>query len=594
MCGIAGLAGPDAARHESTVTAMGLAQHHRGPDGTRRLASADGRAVLSMNTLLIVDRTAQPGPYRDPATGVLLTFNGEIYNYRQQAAAWGIDLEPGETDTHLVLRAWAKLGPACLDGLDGMFALAAYDPREGRLFLARDRLGEKPLYWRLDGGRIAFASEVTTLTGYGTAPLVVRPEMLSIETPTGVDTPFQGIQLLAPATLLTFDVATGSLDHRTWWSLEGRKGLKGLDSWQGDYKSALARFSVLLADRIPLRAPAGDFALLLSGGLDSSVLAYLMRPPVCVTVRYPGQDRLDESKIAAMVARDIGAELVVIEPTVEDFTRSLPEIMAALDYPMGNASTFSEHMAYRAVAERGLRVVVGGLGPDEFLMGYVRHALVLFGPEAVLTAGLEAYRPLASKLLHTADQPLGPAEAIVRLILRGTDPDGRVRELVTDALERASGDLARGLTLADLATAWRPLVMTSDKLASSFALERRSPFLARDLVEFSYRLPVEFKIADPAAGKRILRDAAKALGLPPEVWDSRDKLGFASPVPSWLSGPLEGWATAHITTALAEAPRALQPLLEGGLRPGGRFDRTRMQALMAAAWFSDQRARAAA
>ncbi|MER5863380.1 asparagine synthase-related protein [Kitasatospora sp. NPDC002040] len=588
MCGIAGLAGPDAARHESTVAAMALAQHHRGPDGTRRLASADGRAVLSMNTLLIVDRTAPLGPYRDQVTGVLLTFNGEIYNYRQQAAAWGIELERGETDAHLVLRAFVKLGPACLDGLDGMFALAAYDPRRRRLFLARDRLGEKPLYWRLDGGRLAFASEVSTLTGYGTAPLVVRPEMLSIETPTGVDTPFQGIQLLAPATLLAFDVATGSLDQRTWWRLEH------CEPWQGDYRTALARFSVLLADQVPLRAPAGDFALLLSGGLDSAVLAYLMRPSVCVTVRYPGQDRLDESRTAAMVARDIGAKLVVIEPTVEDFIRSLPEIVAALDYPMGNASTFSEHMAYRAVAERGLRVVVGGLGPDEFLMGYVRHALVLFGPGAVLTAGLEAYRPLASKLLYTADRPLGPADAIVRLILRGTDPDGRVRELVSEALERAGGDLARGLTLADLATAWRPLVMTSDKLASAFALERRSPFLARDLVEFSYRLPVEHKITDPAAGKRILRDAAKALGLPPEVWGSRDKLGFASPVPSWLSGPLEGWATARITSAVAEAPRGLRPLLEGGLRPGGRFDRTRMQALMAAAWFADQRVRATA
>ncbi|MEU5361379.1 asparagine synthetase B family protein [Streptomyces albidoflavus] len=582
MCGIAGLAGADAARHQTTVAAMGIAQRHRGPDGTRQLISADGRAVLSMNTLLIVDPAARPGPYEDPASGVVLTFNGEIYNYRQVAAAWGIALEPGESDAHLVLRAWAKLGPGCLGALDGMFALAAYDPREGQLFLARDRLGEKPLYWRLDGGRLAFASEVTTLTGYGTAPLVVRPEMLSIETPAGVDTPFQGIQLLAPATLLAFDVATGSLAQQTWWTLEG------LEPWQGDYKTALARFSTLLADRVPLRAPGTDFALLLSGGLDSAMLAYLMRPQVCVTVRYPGQDRLDESATAAVVARDIGAELAVIEPTAQDFAAALPEIMHALDYPMGNASTFSEHMAYRAIAERGVKVVAGGLGPDEFLMGYVRHALVLFGPEAVLGAGMESYRPLASKLLHPVGEPLESAEAIVRLILRGQDPDGRLHEVVADALARAGGDLARGLTLADLATAWRPLVMTSDKLASAFALERRSPFLARDLVEFCYRLPVEHKIGEPAVGKRILRDAAKALGLPREVWDSRDKLGFASPVPSWLSGPLEPWATAQISSALDQAPRSLRPLLAGGLKPGGRFDRTRMQSLMAAAWFNDQ------
>ncbi|WP_331740797.1 asparagine synthase C-terminal domain-containing protein (plasmid) [Streptomyces cyaneofuscatus] len=246
------------------------------------------------------------------------------------------------------------------------------------------------------------------------------------------------------------------------------------------------------------------------------------------------------------------------------------------------------------ISDLGLRVVVGGLGPDEFLMGYVRQALVLFGPDAVLAAGMDAYKPLAAKLMHAADEPLDPAEAVTRLILRGPDPQGRVRDLVADAFDRAGGDLARGLTLADLATAWRPLVMTSDKLASAYALERRSPYLARDLVELSYRLPADYKITDPAQGKRILRDAAKALGLPREIWSSRDKLGFASPVPRWLNGHLTQWTNQQIHAALAQAPPAFRPLLEGGLNPGGRFDRTRMQALMAAAWFSDQTVRAAA
>lgn len=588
MCGIAGLAGADAARHEQTVGAMSATQAHRGPDGTMHAAATDGRAVLAMNTLLIVDPQAMPGPYLDRETGNLLAFNGEIYNYRQQAAAWGIPLGHRETDAHLVLRAWAKIGPSCLDGLDGMFALAVYDPRAGQLFLARDRLGEKPLYWRLDGGRLAFASEVTTLTGYGPAPLVLRPEVLAIETPVGVDTPFQGIQLLAPATVLTFDVATCSLDQHTYWSLADRK------PFTGTYREALAKFSVVLAEQVPLRAPACDFALLLSGGLDSSVLAYLLRPPVCVTVRYRDQDRLDESKTAARIASDIGAELVVVEPDAIDFTRVLAHMVSALDYPMGNASTFSEYMAYRKIADLGLKVVVGGLGPDEFLMGYVRHSLVLFGPDAVIAAGMDAYKPLAAKLMHAAGEDLDPTEAVTRLVLRGPDPDRRIRDLIAAAIERAEGNLARGLTLADLATAWRPLVMTSDKLASAYALERRSPFLARELVELSYRLPVDHKIDHPAEGKRVLRDAAKALGLPREVWGSRDKLGFASPVPTWLNGQLAGWADAQINTALAEAPTAMRPLLEGGLKPGGRFDRTRMQALMAAAWFCDQTVRAAA
>jgi asparagine synthase (glutamine-hydrolysing) len=588
MCGISGLAGADAVRHEHTVGAMGASQSHRGPDGTMHAVAINGWAVVAMNTLLIVDPQAMPGPYLDRESGILLAFNGEIYNYRQQAAAWGIPLGDRESDSHFLLRAWAKIGPSCLDGLDGMFALAVYDPRAGKLFLARDRLGEKPLYWRLDGGRLAFASEVTTLTGYGPAPLVLRPEVLAIETPVGVETPFQGIQLLAPATVLTFDIATGSLDQHVYWRLEDRQ------PFTGTYREALAKYSVILAEQVPLRVPACDFALLLSGGLDSSVLAYLMRPPVCVTVRYPGQDRLDESKVAATIARDIGAELVVVEPDPIDFTKVLPHMMSALDYPMGNASTFSEYMAYRKIAGLGLKVAVGGLGPDEFLMGYVRQALVLFGPDAVLAAGMDAYKPLAAKLMHAAGEDLDSTEAVTRLVLRGPDPEGRIHDLIEGAMKKAGEDLARALTLADLATAWRPLVMTSDKLASAYAIERRSPFLARDLVELSYRLPQGHKICHPAEGKRILRDAAKALGLPREVWGSRDKLGFASPVPSWLNGKLAGWADAQIRTALSEAPAAMRPLLEGGLKPGGRFDRTRMQALMSAAWLYDQSVRAAA
>ena len=589
MCGIAGIAGPDAVRHEAVVAAMAAAQQYRGPDGTAHTVAADRLAVLAMNTLKIVSLTVVPGPYTDPATGLVLAFNGEIYNYRSLAAAWGLLLAEGESDAHLLLRAWAKLGPGCLDGLDGMFALAVHDPRAGRLFLARDRLGEKPLYWRLDGGRLAFASEVSTLTGYGPAPVVIRPEMTAIETCTGADTPFQGIQLLPPATLLSFDVASGSIAQETWWDLAARQPLAG-----ADYRTALSRLSVTLAEQVPLRVPSGDFALLLSGGLDSSVLAYLMRPQVCVTVRYPGQDRMDESAIAAMVAEDIGAELVVVEPRPEDFPAELPAMMAALDYPMGNASTFSEHMAYKRVAELGLRVVVGGLGPDELLMGYIRHALVLFGPAAVLAAGLEAYRPLAGKLLHPAGTRPDPADAITRLLLRGPDPGDRVRDLVATALARAGGDLARGLTLVDLATSWRPLVVTSDKLASAFALERRSPYLARDLVELCYRLPAEHKISEPAAGKRILRDAARALGLPPQIWASTDKLGFASPVPGWLTGELRPWADRMLAAALATCPAPVRPLLQAGLAGRGRFDRGRMLAVMAAVGFSPEPVKAAA
>jgi asparagine synthase (glutamine-hydrolysing) len=601
MCGIAGLAGPDAAAHRDTVAAMGNAQAHRGPDGTRSVVSDDRRAVLAMNTLRIVNAGVPLGPYADPATGLLLAFNGEIYNYRSVAAALGIVLGAADSDAHLLLRAWAKDGPSCLEAMDGMFAFAIYDPRSRTLFLARDRLGEKPLYWRLDGGRVAFASEVTTLTGYGSAPMVARPEMLAIETCTGADTPYQGIQMLLPGTLLTFNITAASLDQQQWWDLaryqplgDQKPGHNPPHLGDHEYRDLLGAFGRLLAEQIPQRAPAGDFALLLSGGIDSSVLAYLMRPPVCVTVRYPGQERLDESGLAARIARDIGAELVLVEPNARRFGALLPDIARALEYPMGNASIFSEYMAYQAIQELGLRVVVGGLGPDELLMGYARHALTLCGVDAVLRAGMDSYRPLAAKLMHPAGQVRPVAEQITRLVLRGPDPDDRIAALVADALARAGGDLARAWTLVELATSWRSLVATSDKLASSFGLERRSPYLARSLVELSYRLPVGCKIDQPGRGKRILRDAARLLGLPAEIWDNRDKLGFASPVPAWLTGELRAWSDQRIATALRDCPPSLKPVLQAGRAPAGPYDRARMVALLAAYWLTAGSARIAA
>jgi asparagine synthase (glutamine-hydrolysing) len=135
-----------------------------------------------------------------------------------------------------------------------------------------------------------------------------------------------------------------------------------------------------------------------------------MRPPVCITVRYPGQARLDESAVAARIAADIGAELVIVEPTAEQFRAAVPGLVRALGYPMGNASTFSEHAAYSAAADLGLRVVVGGTGPDEFLLGYARHALAVFGPAAAFAEGLDAYRPLAATALGAHHRTDGTAE----------------------------------------------------------------------------------------------------------------------------------------------------------------------------------------
>lgn len=587
MCGIAGIAGRNAAR-TWVVTARQMlnAQAHRGPDGWDVIAGRDGRAVLGMNTLRIVDSRVDLGPYEDPGSGVVLTFNGEIYNFRQVAAQLGIRIDAGESDAHLVLRAWVDRGAEVLADLDGMFALAVYDPRDSTLTLARDRLGEKPLYWRQDGDRIAFASEPGALLEYAGAAVTGRAEMLAVESPLGSETPYAGVQLLEPGHVRVFDVVTTSSTHRCYWSLPQAEHRQAFAVERGDYDQAVATLTRLLGEHVPARIPTDPWALLLSGGLDSALLAYLMRPPVCVTVRYPGYERLDESAAAARVATAIGAQLVVVEPTLEEFRAGVPDLVRALGYPMGNASTFSEHAAYAAVADLGMRVVAGGAGPDELLLGYARHAIAVFGSEAAFAGGLGAYQPLAAVL--TGQPRATGRDAYLRLVLRGPDDDGAVAALITGRMD-GSTELGQALTLADLEVSWRALMLTSDALASRLGLERRSPYLARELVEFAYAMPLAHKLRVAGAGKSLLRDAAGRLGVPDELRRCGDKLGFASPVPAWLSGPLEPWCLDLLDQAEPLAPAGvLRDVLHRGRHPGGPFERARSQALMTAVWLLQQ------
>jgi asparagine synthase (glutamine-hydrolysing) len=584
VCGIAGVAGRDVVGVGAMVESMAAAQAHRGPDGTA-VVDADG-AVLAMNTLLVFSPSAKLGPYTDPDSGVVLAFNGEVYNWRELAQRWDLTLGPDESDAHLLLRGWLRQGPAVLDAIDGMFALAIYDPRERRLFLARDRLGEKPLYWRLDGPQLAFASETGALLRFAPGVPSGRDGMLAVETPLGCETPYAGIQLLEAGHLMQFDVDTGSTRLHRWWSLADADADAPWDEARRDYRLAVEQFTDLLREHVAQRVPEAPFALLLSGGLDSAVLAYLMRPPVCVTVRYPGRDRLDEHAAAARIAADIGAQLIVVQPDPDQFRQALGPIVQAMGYPMGNAATFSEYVAYQAVAQLGIRVVVAGLGPDEFLLGYARHALAVHGVAATMAAGLHAYGPLAAKLLPV--DIAGPRSgAYARLVLRGPDPHHRVRALI-DQQFAGQRDLGQGLSLVDLAVSWRPLVLTSDALSSWFGLERRSPYLAKDLVEFAYAMPLSHKIPTPGAGKQLLRDAARILGVPAEIWQNTDKVGFASAVPHWLAGQLGEWCDHQITRALTRtSPGVLRDVLERGLRPAGPYDRYRMQALFTAAWLSE-------
>ncbi|MGW1067470.1 asparagine synthase (glutamine-hydrolyzing) [Streptomyces aureus] len=559
---------------------------HRGPDSTGTVAAADGHAVVGMNTLAIISADELTGPYRDERTGCVLAYNGEIYNFRELARQWGIALGPRDTDAHLVLRAYDKLGADCISSFDGMFAFALYDPRIRTALLARDPLGEKPLYYRFCDSRLQFASETKALAVAGHLELSPPGQWLALETLLGSRTPYQGVRQLEPGSLIHYRLGDPEISPTRYWSLHESR----VDPPQS-YAEALDRYTELLVHAAHSRVPEVPFALMLSGGLDSAVLAYLMKPDILITVRYPGQQQLDELENAQLVADELGIELICIEPQPEDFLSRAHDLVKHLDYPLGNASVFSELMLYEKAARLGAKVVVGGLGPDELLMGYVRHSLLLDGPDAIEREGLHSYRPMADKFRTNSADRILVAERYVQQLLRGPDLDPAVREAVYRAFHLA-GDLGKALTLSDLEVCFPALVLASDKLSSAFGLERRSPYLARDLVEFSYTLPIEYKRQGTARTKILLRDAASLLGVPERIWGDTNKLGFASPLPSWLGNELSDWCGSQLAIAAsdASAPAVVRLAAHRALAaPASRFDRTRMQALLLSLWWSQHR-----
>lgn len=579
VCGIAGVAKADGGLQEDLIIAMAARQRHRGPDGFGVALDETARVGLAMNLLAIVDRTVPPGPYEDPETGTLIAYNGEIYNYRELAELWGIPLLPGESDAHLLLRAYLRLGPSCLDAVDGMFSVAIYDPGKEQLFLARDRFGEKPLYYLRDGARLAFASEIKAIKALVPLSPVFVPEWLSVESPLGSSTPYENVHLLEAGHYLTLDLHTWQITKVCWWSIEDRRRPMAEEP-----SVVQQEFARILYQAVERRHTAGDFALMLSGGLDSAVLAFLLRPPVLLTVRYPGQPRYDEYHLAQLVADKIGSELICLEPNEKDFRQQAEKIVEDLDYPMGNASLFSERLLYQQAAELGVRVVHGGIGPDELLLGYARHSLALDGPQALARTELSSYQPLQEKFRRAAHRQASAADRYYRLILRGPDATSSTRRLVYQHFARAR-DLGQAVSLVDMETSFPSLLLSSDKLASSFGIERRSPYLAHEWAEFCFWLPLELK-RQGSDTKMLLRDLAREIGVPRDIWGQVDKRGFGSPVPEWLGTSLADWCETHVRRLLKPgAPPLAQLIGLQAARASSPYDRSRLHALLISLWW---------
>ncbi len=573
MCGINGIAFSSKSGrtiNRAVLERMRDVITHRGPDDEGIFI--DGPIGLGHRRLSIVDVAAGHQPMTNEDGSLHIVYNGEIYNhadYREELEAKG-HVYQTHCDTETILHLYEEHGVDCVDYLRGMFAFAIWDQRQRQLFIARDRLGVKPLYYvQTSDGSLYFGSEIKTLLEAGAFKPQINyqglPDYLANHATSGEDTLFQGVKRLLPGHVIVW--RDGELRVNRYWDVsfaknvdEGRSDKDYIDEWR-----ELFRTSVRL--RLMADVPLGMF---LSGGIDSSAIAAVMSGMVSepiktfsVAFREREANELEYARLVSQAFKTNHHEIVV---SPEDFFTNLPKLVWHEDEPLAHPSSVALYFV-SLLASRHVKVVLTGEGSDELLAGYARYKKTILNlalgsryrsltpsvVRRVLRRQIEVMpvARLRQKLLRSflAVEPdiesiyfdnfaVFPRQLQPELISEKTreqigaaDPYVRLREVQKQG--DASSLLDR-LLYADIKTYLHELLMKQDQMSMATSIESRVPFLDHKLVEFTSALPERLKLRGWTT-KYVLRESMK--GLLPETILTRPKMGFPVPVGAWFRGP---------------------------------------------------------
>lgn len=615
MCGIAGCIdfrrGTSQDDLVAIVERMANSVSHRGPDDSGTWVDASAGVALGHRRLAIIDLSAAGHQPMHSADGrYVLVYNGEIYNYlqlRQELSALGHTFQ-SHSDTEVVLAAFRQWDVStALSRFNGMFAMALWDRKERALILARDRFGEKPLYYGLQGGSLLFGSELKALRAHPAfAPDIDRQAVTQFLRFVYVPAPrsiYEGIRKVAPASWLMIK-SEGDVDRAptAYWSMAdvARDGVSR--RFSGSEDEAVNELDRLLRDAIKLRmisdVPLGAF---LSGGLDSSTVVALMqaqssRPVRTFTIGFHEQ-AFNEAEAARAVATHLRTDHTELYVTPTEAMAVIPRLPALYDEPFADSSQIPTFLVAQ-LARRHVTVALSGDAGDEVLGGYTRYfwALNVWRAISLLPSPLRAgAAALIAKLaparwdpwLDTVSRRLPPplrqtmpgdklqklaglfsvqdAHALyLRLLSTWKDPGALAvgGEDVVPPLTRHAETLgitsfAEQMMLTDTGL-YLPddILVKVDRATMAVSLEGRIPLLDPRVVSFAWSLPATMKVRQ-GKGKLPLRRVLSRY-VPPELFE-RPKMGFGVPIGTWLRGPLRDWAEALLDERRLRTEGFLQP-----------------------------------
>jgi asparagine synthase (glutamine-hydrolysing) len=579
MCGISGIYNFNGAPVDlAHLQAMSDALAHRGPDGFGRYLQ--GPVGLGHRRLSIIDLEGGSQPLANEDDTVHVVFNGEIYNFielRQSLQQAGHQFKT-RSDTEVIVHAYEQWGDDCVSHFNGIFAFALWDQTQQRLFLARDHLGVKPLYYTLVNGQLLFASEIKSLLAHPACPRRVDPAALGqLFTFRYVPSPrtlFAGICKLPPGHSLTLGQGLGSGDgaseiegeseialqpKRYWTQLPDHRHHSSEPALQEEY-GALVENAV----RLQLRSdvPVGLF---LSSGVDSAALLAIMRqqsaaPIHTFTIGFEGGERSNENADALALARNFGADHSELIVTAADYENYFERYMGDLEEPVGNETAAAFYFVSRLAASK-VKVVLTGQGADEPWAGYHRHWGVQLSEyyrrlPASLTQGLIKNAVMAlprNERLKRGVQSLDEPDVLTRfakvysfftpgmraqLFNDGVKSDASYRQFeARQALAhlqhdvRALDPVSQMLYIDTRASLPDDLLMVNDKMSMANSIESRVPYLDPRLVEFVESLPLRYKLR--FGNGKFLHKKTLQRWLPKTVVHAKKK-GFDNPMQQWL------------------------------------------------------------